>query len=177
MKPTKRLFYALMVLLFLFLAGCAGKVSPGVPVACQQAERLTPECFDALYARYSPFLRAAVQTSVGIYLAEHPERGLSVYEVVSEVKARLEQDELTTLAKIEAIVRDRVDWAGLEPGVRLGVETLLVAVRAAVQALLDDLGVTAPEQVQLVAHDVVSWIYEATVVQCQACRPQALRRL
>jgi hypothetical protein len=155
------------------LAGC-GEVptpsSPGVPAACQQAAELTPTCWEALYTRYQPLLRAAVQTATGIYLAQHPDRGPAVYAVLQPLHTALDQHELSTPAQLEILVRQRIAWDTLPPATRLGVEALLTAVRVALEALLQDLGVRQPPHVRLVARDVVHWATVAVLVQCAPCR-------
>lgn len=159
----------------LALTGCPGKSpSVGVPPQCQGVTPLPPECFTALYHRYSPLLRAAVQTATGIYLSQHPERAEPMYKVVASVQQRSAQEELTTLSRLEAVVRDTVQWDTLQPGVRLGVESLLSAVRVALEGLISDMGVTQPAQAQVVTRDVVQWVREAVVVQCSTCIRQEI---
>ena len=176
MRPCKHLNALLWLCVLVFLGawlgltGCTGKSpSAGVPPQCQGMTPWPPECFTALYYRYSPLVRASVQTATGIYLSQHPERAEPMYGIVTSVQQRLAQEELTTLSRLEAVVRDTVQWDTLQPGVRLGVESPLSAVRVALEGLLTDMGVTQPAQARVVTRDVVQWVREAVVVQCSTC--------
>ena len=81
---------------------------------------------------------------------------------------------MTTLSRLEAVVRDTAQLDTLQPGVRLGVESLLSAVRVALEGLITDMGVTQPAQARVVTRDVVQWVREAVVVQCSMCVRQEM---
>jgi hypothetical protein len=152
----------------LFVLSCQQK-SPGVPVPCQEQTTLTPACFDALYAQYSPLLEAATHIAVGLYLTEYPQRAAPMYGLITDVHAQLSQTELSTLEHLEAMLLARVPWQQLEPGMAEGVRLMLRAVRAALQAFLEQAQVTAPPQVTLVVRDVLAWTARAALISCPPC--------
>lgn len=161
-----------LAIFFLSLASCSVLQSPVVPSACQGAETLTPECFDALYGRYKGFLQAGTQVAVGVYLSQFPDRARPMYDVISLVEARIGDDQLTSLAAVEALVRDTVDWDSLSPAVRAGVQGLITAVRTTLESVLADMGAKEPAEIRLIAKDVISWARMAVVIQCPDCRQE-----
>lgn len=165
----------LLCLAFL-LASCGAK-SPMVPMPCQDIDHLTPACFDAMYARYSPFLEATTHIAVGLYLAEFPQRAHATHRVILQVQARLDQEQLTTLQQLEGVVLDQVQWDTLEPGMQQGVKLLIRAVRTSLEGFLFDAKVTEPEQVRVVTTDVVRWVQSAVVVSCPDCTQAVLREM
>lgn len=167
---------ACLLPLSLLVSSCATK-APGIPVACQEQATLTPACFDALYARYRPFLEASTQIAVGLYLSQHAERAAPMYHVMEQVQARLSQEQLTTLAALEAVIRQHVTWEELPPGVRAGIDVMMRAVRVALEGFLEDAGVEEPQQVRLVLRDVVDWVTVAALVSCDGCTAQVSREV
>jgi hypothetical protein len=81
---------------------------------------------------------------------------------------------LTTLSRLEAVVRDTVQLDTVQPGGASGVESLLSAVRVALEGLITDMGVMQPAQARVVTRDVVQWVREAVVVQCSMCVRQEM---
>lgn len=108
--------------------------------------------------------KTAVQVAALKVIDEDADRAERVTELTRKVRSTLTGDETTSLDKVEANVRDAVDWSSLDSAESLVVNRLIDAVRLEIEKRIDsDVATLDPDEVVAVKR-ILDWVEEAALM-------------
>ena len=124
---------------------------------------MTPEEY---FERYEHIIKLGVQVGVLQLLESNPTYADRVSTFAGYMKDYLDEGDPTlTLAKLEMVARERIDWSRFQPTEQLLVEAIITQVRAELENVLRANGLPEPpEKVVMYAGKFLGWVQEASAI-------------
>ena len=125
----------------------------------------TPMTPKQYFQRYQHIMRLAVQVAVLRVLDANPTYGPRIVAFANTIQTILD-DKYITLAELETLVVDEIDWSQYKPEEQLLIKALISQVRVEIENVLTiNVGVpAAPEDVHMILSAFVGWVEEAAAL-------------
>lgn len=108
---------------------------------------------------YRPLLRMAVSIGVDRLLTANPQLVPSAQKTLKIVEDTLNRGDFTSVAEVEALLRERIPWQKIDADVRPLIEAVIQAVAEELRVIIQKYQIP-DSRTLLLARDVITWARE-----------------